>query len=161
MAIDSFLFKRIQRGGEYLLLSGLHVVFLISFGSYYVWWMALGIGLVTFGMNFQLTQLRERRRTMPMRDRYHLLADVVESILFLAFVLILSLGGLLGRWLSISYTEYLGYVAAALSGLFLAGLLGEIYWQIRHLPTLEDSERANYEANLHRTVILPYTRRRR
>ena len=152
--------KRAQRALEYALLAGMHVFFLIAFRAFYSWAMALVLGLASFGMNFQLTQLRERRRVEARMDPRRLLADTIESILFLLFVVALSLGGVLRSWMAIAYTEYLGYVAAILGGIFIAGLVGEIYWQLRHLRQLDADRMGNYVANLHRTIIFPYLRRR-
>jgi hypothetical protein len=153
--------KRLQRAAEYALLTMMHLFFLLAFRSFYQWWMAVLLAAVTFGMNFQLTQLRERRRTESRRSRQRILADTFESILFLVFIVIISAGGLLNRWLKLSDQEYLAYTAAILGGLFLAGLVGEMYWQRRNLHALDTDHRRNYIENLKRTIILPYTVSRR
>lgn len=151
-----FRLKRLQRGVEYALLIAMHLFFVISFHDYFEWWMAVGLGVTTFCMNFQLTQLRERRRTRDRRNRGRIVADTFESILLLLFIVLLSLGGLLRGWLAIPEQEFLGYVAAILAGMFLAGFLGEPYWQLRHFRTLDREGRQNYIRNLRRTIIFPY-----
>lgn len=153
--------KRLQRTVEYGLLTTMHLFFLLAFHDLYRWWMALILAAVTFGMNFQLTQLRERRRSASISSRQRVLADTFESILFLVFIVVISAGGLLNRWLALRDQEYLAYVAALLGGLFLAGLVGEMYWQRRNLHELDRDHLRNYIANLKRTIILPYTLPRR
>lgn len=154
--LDALTLKRLQRAAEYAMLAAMHVFFLLSFRAFFSWPMALGLGLATFVMNFQLTQLREQRRLYSRRNRRKLVADTVESILFLMLVVALSFGGLVRTWLDVPYTEYLGYVAAILGGLFLAGLTGEIYWQLRNLASLPEEQMRNYGENLQRTIIFPY-----
>jgi hypothetical protein len=159
--IQDLRLKRLQRAAEYALLAAIHLFFLLAFRSYYRWWMALLLGAITFGMNFQLTQIRERRRTAAARNRQRVLADAFESVLFLIFIAALSLGGLLQKYIDVGDQEYLAYVASLLMGLFLAGLVGELFWQAKYLGELPDTERRNYIANLKRTIILPYTITRR
>lgn len=156
-----FRLKRLQRAAEYALLATMHMFFLLAFRSYYRWWMALLLAAATFGMNFQLTQLREQRRMVGGNSRQRLMTDTFESILFLVFIVLLSSGGLLAQAMAVENEEYLGYVAAILGGLFLAGLCGEMYWQFRHFAGLEPEKRRNYILNLRRTIILPFTVQRR
>jgi hypothetical protein len=151
-----FRLKRLQRGVEYSLLSAVHLFFVLSFHDYLEWWMAAVLGLTMFCMNFQLTQHRERRRTRERRDRGRILADTFESILLLMFIVLISLGGMVKRWLAMQDQEFLGYVAATLAGMFLAGLLGEFYWQLRNFGALDRERRRNYIGNLRRTIIFPY-----
>lgn len=153
--------KRLQRAVEYALLAAFNFFFLLAFQEYYLWWMALLLGAITFGMNFQLTQLREKRRTADVASRPRIVADAFESILFLLFIVTLTLGGLLRNQLSMTDQEYQAYVSALLIGLFLAGLVGELYWQMRFFGELDQEKRRNYIANLKRTIILPYTVSRR
>ena len=152
----SYSLKRLQRAVEYALLIAFHLFFVLSFHEFIQWWMVLAFSVPMFCMNFQLTQLRERRRTRPASDRGRIVGDTVESILFLLFIVLLSIGGATKRWLAMQDQEFLGYVAAALAGLFLAGLLGELYWQSRHIGSLDPDDRANYIGNLRRTIIFPY-----
>jgi hypothetical protein len=154
--LSEYRLKRMQRGLEYTLLTSVHLFFVISFHHYFEWWMALGVGATMFCMNFQLTLLRERRRTRAPKNRARILADTFESILLLMFIVLLSLGGLLKRWMSMQDQEFLGYVAAVLAGMFLAGFAGELYWQLRHFRTLDPDGRVNYVRNLRRTIIFPY-----
>jgi fatty acid desaturase len=158
--MSRFRTKRIQRGVEYSLLIATHLFFLLAFRHFYTWWMAIGLGGATFFMNFRLTQLRERRRAAERRNRKRIIADTFESLLFLAFVILISTGGAFRSWLNVSDQEYLGYIAAILFGLFLAGFLGETYWQTRRLPELGTEEQEHYMANLHRSIIFPYIGRR-
>lgn len=147
-----------QRSLEYVLLSATHLFFVLSFHQYFEWRMAAGAGAAMFGMNYQLTLQRERRRTRPPSDRQRVLADMLESILLLLFVVLLSLGGTVKRWLAMQDQEFLGYVAAMLTGIFLAGLIGEHVWQHRHFATLDEERRLNYVCNLRRTIIFPYVK---
>lgn len=153
--------RRLQRAIEYSLLIALHLFFLLSFRAFYSWWMAAGLGLATFGMNFRLTQLRERRRAEGQRSRSRMIADTFESVLFVCFIVLLSTGGYVRDWLGVSDQEYLAYIAAILFSLFLSGFLGETWWQIRRLPFLEVDQQQNYISNLQRTIIFPYLARRR
>lgn len=153
--------KRLQRAAEYALLTSLHLFFLLAFREFYRWWMALLLALITFGANFQLTQQREQRRTGPVESRRRIMADAFESILFLVFIAALSAGGLLQHVIDMTEQEYLAYVAALLGGLFMAGLVGELYWQARHYSRLNRGRRHNYVENMKRTIILPYTAARR
>src|SRR5205085_7971705 len=127
------------------------------FGGYYQPWVAIGLGASTLWMNLQLTQIRERRRTSPPGDRRRILADTFETILFLVFSVALSIGKYVRDWLELSDPEHIAYVAATLAGLFLGGLVGEIYWQTRNFPRLDDEHRANYLANLRPSIVFPYT----
>ena len=158
--MSGFRTRRIQRSVEYSLLIATHLFFLLAFRHFYTWWMAMGLGGATFFMNFRLTRLRERRRASARRDRRRIMADTVESLLFLAFVILISTGGAFRSWLDVGDQEYLGYIAAILFGLFLAGFLGETFWQTRRLPELEPEEQENYRSNLPRSIIFPYFRRR-
>jgi hypothetical protein len=155
---EELTLKRVQRGVEYALLTVLHTFFVVSFHQFLLWWMAMALAATMFGLNFQLTMLRERRRTAAPRNRARLLGDTFESVLFLVFIVALTLAGALKGWAQMSDPEYLGYVAATLAGLFLAGLAGELYWQGRHLGHLDGEHRANYIRNLPRTIILPFIR---
>ena len=153
--------RRLQRAIEYSLLIAIHLFFLLSFRNFYSWWMAAGLGAATFGMNFRLTQLRERRRAEARRSRNRLIADTFESVLFVFFIVLLSTGGFVRDWLAVSDQEYLAYISAILFSLFLSGFIGETWWQIRRLPFLEIEEQQNYMANLQRTIIFPYLGRRK
>lgn len=155
--LRDFRLKRLQRAAEYALLATMHVFFLLAFHNYYRWWMALLLAAATFGMNFQLTQLREQRRIADGNSRQRVMSDTFESILFLVFIVLLSSGGLVAQAIDVENEEYLGYVAAILGGLFLAGLCGEMYWQFRNFALLEPEKRRNYIRNLRRTIILPFT----
>ena len=159
--LQEFRLKKLQRAAEYALLTAMHLFFLLAFRDYYTWWVALLLAGATFGMNFQLTQLREQRRVNAVHSRGRVVADTFESILFLIFIVIISSGGLLWRVVDITDQEYLAYVAALLGGLFLAGLYGEVYWQLKHFGSLDPDRQRNYVANLKRTVILPFTFSRR
>src|SRR4051812_26215617 len=159
--IQDLRLKRLQRSAEYALLAALHLFFLLAFRNFYRWWMAVLLPAIMFGMNFQLTQIRERRRTADAGDRQRILADAFESILFLLLIVALSLGGLLQKYVDVGDQEYLAYVASLLMGLFLAGLIGELYWQAKYLGGLSAEARRDYIRNLKRTIILPYTATRR
>jgi apolipoprotein N-acyltransferase len=148
--------KRLQRGSEYALLIAMHAFFLISFRQYYTWWMALVLFLIMFGLNFQLTQLREGRRAGNGSNRGRIVADIVESFLFILFIFLLYGGESAARKYGITDPEYLAYVAAILTGIFLAGFLGELYWQRKILRSLDEVGQHAYIANLKRTIILPY-----
>ncbi|HVZ39201.1 MAG TPA: hypothetical protein VHI13_08000 [Candidatus Kapabacteria bacterium] len=159
--LNELRLKRLQRTAEYALLISMHLFFLLAFHSFYRWWMALLLAAATFGMNFRLTQFREERRTSAPGNRKRIMADAFESILFLVFIAVLSAGGLLQHLLDVTDQEYLAYVSALLTGVFLAGLVGEIYWQAKHFSPLDRERRRNYIANLKRTIVLPYTISRR
>ncbi len=148
--------KRIQRSIEYTLLATIFFFFMLAFRGLYDVWIAICVGIIIFCMNFQLTQLRERRRLGNPRSRSRLLADTLESVLLLAFVV--GLFGLGGVWrlMQMQEQEYIAYIASILFSLFLAGLSGEVYWQIRNFRALSGEERRNYVKNLSRTIILPY-----
>jgi hypothetical protein len=154
--LKELLLKRLQRTAEYTLLIAMHAFFLISFRGFYAWWMAVALGVITFGLNFQLTMLRERRRLATGEQRPRILADTFESLLFLALIILISAGEPWALSHHLTEPEYLGYVAALLSGIFLAGLFGEFYWQRKYFQTLDDTTQRAYIANLKRTIIVPY-----
>lgn len=147
--------KRLQRAAEYSLLVALHAFFLVSFQDFYEWWMAVSLGVIMFGLNFQLTLLREQRRMTSGEERSRIMADTFESVLFLALIVVISLGQSFAGNYDIGTPEYLGYVAAILGGIFLAGILGEVYWQLNYFQKLSDSEQRAYIANLRRTILIP------
>lgn len=153
--------KRLQRGVEYALLVSIHFFFLLAFREYYDVTFASSIALVTFGMNYQLTELRERRRSLGSSSRKRLMADTFESILFLLFIILLSFGGFAEEILKLSTQQYYAYLAAVLGGIFLGALVGEVRFQLRRFPRLDEKRQRNYIANLRRTIILPYTVPRR
>ncbi|MBX7217514.1 MAG: hypothetical protein K1X90_11135 [Candidatus Kapabacteria bacterium] len=159
LAID-FRLKRFQRGTEYSLLVTIFAYYLMAFQGWYQLPLALFAGGLMFGMNFHLTQLRERRRTAAPENRARILADTLESVLFMVFV-----GGSLGFgfiWRSERFTEQemYAYMAAVLIGMFAAGMTGEIFWQHRNFRKLSVEQRVHYIINLRRTIILPYTNSR-
>lgn len=94
--------------------------------------------------------------TLAAGERKRIVAETFESILFLVFVVGLMATGALGRVLKMTEQEYVSYTTAVLTGLFLAGFAGELYWQIRNFALLEEEERSNYVINLKRSIILPY-----
>jgi hypothetical protein len=155
-SLKNLMVKRLQRAVEYSLLIALHAFFLVSFRTYYEWWMAVALGVIMFGLNFQLTLLRERRRLTTGEERTRIMADTFESVLFLALIVVISLGQTVASHYDLSAPEYLGYVAAILGGIFLAGISGEIFWQLKYFQALSDSEQRAYIANLRRTIIFPY-----
>ena len=147
--------KRLQRAVEYSLLIALHVFFLLSFRDFYEWWMAVALAIIMFGLNFQLTLLRERRRLVSSEQRTRIMADTFESVLFFALIVVISIGQSVAGNYDLSTPEYLGYVAAILGGIFLAGISGEVYWQLKYFQNLSDTEQRAYIANLRRTIIFP------
>jgi hypothetical protein len=155
-SLKNLMAKRLQRAVEYSLLIALHAFFLLSFRDYYEWWMAVALGVIMFGLNFQLTLLRERRRLASGEQRTRIIADTLESVLFLALIVVISLGQTVAGKYDVSTPEYLGYVAAILGGIFLAGITGEVYWQLKYFRALSDTDQHAYIANLRRTIIFPY-----
>jgi hypothetical protein len=154
-SLKNLMAKRLQRAVEYSLLVALHVFFLVSFRDFYEWWMAVALGVIMFGLNFQLTLLRERRRMVSREQRTRIMADTFESVLFLALIIVISIGQSVADNYDLSAQEYHGYVAAILGGIFLAGISGEVYWQLKYFQTLSDTEQRAYIANLRRTIIFP------
>ena len=154
----SFQWKRVQRGIEYALLISVHLFFLLSFRGYFSEWLALALGASAFGLNLQLTQLREWRRTRGAHDRTRLVGDAFESVLFLLFVLALTFGSGERDAFGISIQGYYAYVAALLAGLFAGGIAGECSWQARNLDGLGVARMRNYVTHYRRTILIPYKR---
>lgn len=159
LALD-FRLKRFQRGVEYSLLITIFFYYLLAFQGWYQLPIALFAGGIMFGMNFHLTQLRERRRTAAPENRSRILADTLESILFMVFVGVSLAVGFIWRSDRFTEQEMYAYMAAVLIGLFAAGMMGEIVWQRRNFRQLSVAQRVHYIVNLRRTIILPYTNSR-
>ena len=159
--LKEYRLKRLQRAAEYSLLATFHVFFILAFWGFYEFWIAGVVGIITFCMNLQLTRLREKRRSAPPSDRKRLMADTFESILFVFFIVLLSFAGGAVGWLGFTTQEYYAYLASILTGLFLGGLVGEVWYRLRTFNLLETGEQENYINNLQRSIIFPYFRRRR
>ncbi len=159
LALD-FRLKRFQRGAEYSLLITIFLYYLMAFRGWYQLPIALAAGGLMFGMNFHLTQLREHRRTAPPENRTRILADTLESILFMVFVGATLAVGFIWRATQFTEQEMYAYMAAVLIGVFAAGMTGEIFWQRRNFRRLSVAQRVHYIVNLRRTIILPYTNSR-
>ena len=146
---------RLQRAVEYTLLTTIFLFFLISFSDYYRLPVAIGLFLLFFGMNLQLTFLREKRRAV-LSTRKRLVADTVESILFLALVLAFSFPVVTNVLFGSSPQEHYALIAALLCGIFVGGLAGEVWFQTRRLSTFNGVDQVRYMEELRRTIVLPY-----
>lgn len=154
--IREYRIKRLQRVIEYSLLFAIFLFFLLAFREYYRLTIILSLSLLFFGMNLQLTQQRERRRLNPGRNRKQLLADMTESVLFLVLIVFLWMPGITRTLLGSSAQEHYSLIAAVLCGVFLGGLSGEVWFQLRRFPLQGEEQQRNYIYNLRRTIILPY-----
>ncbi len=146
---------RIQRALEYTLLTAIFLFFLISFSDYYRLAVALGLFFLFFGMNLQLTFLREKRRAIEL-PRKRLVADTTESILFLTVILLFSFPTVTRALFGASPEEHYALIAALLCGIFVGGLAGEVWFQTRRLGRFEGPVQVRYMDQLRRTIILPY-----
>ncbi|MCE2502617.1 MAG: hypothetical protein J4G05_00930 [Chlorobi bacterium] len=153
--------KRLQRAIEYVLLIGIFFFFLLAYIDYYRPYITSVLAFVFLGLNLQLTLQRERRKTQPATNRSRLLSDAIESILFLILILLMSIPSFSQALVGGTPQERYALVASVLCGIFLGGLFGEIFFQIRRLPTLPQEKQENYIKNLKRTIILPYFSNRR
>lgn len=148
--------KRLQRAVEYALLFGIFFFFLLAFRQYYRPLLVVSLSVLFCGMNFQLTQQRERRRLAPPRNRKRLLADMMESLLFLGLIILLGLPGVTAWAFGATDGEHYALIAGILCGIFASGMVGEAWFQLRRLPRYPEEEHRNYVENLKRTLILPY-----
>lgn len=146
---------RVQRALEYTLLTMIFLFFLISFSDYYRVPIALGLFFLFFGMNLQLTFLREKRRALQ-RPRERLVADTTESILFLMLILAFSFPAVTSVLFGATPEEHYALIAALLCGIFVGGLAGEVWFQTRRLGGLDGPAQVHYMNQLRRTIILPY-----
>ena len=159
--IREYRIKRLQRVIEYSLMFAIFLFFLLSFREYYRLPLVLALGILFFGMNFQLTQQRERRRMTPTRNRKRLMADMTESLLFLGLIVILWIPGATHLIFGAGPREHYSLIAAILCGIFLGGLSGEVWFQMRRFVMYNEDEQRNYIENLKRTIILPYSKSRK
>lgn len=159
--LREYRIKRLQRVIEYALVFALFFFFLLAFYSYYRLPIVIGLAILFGGMNFQLTQQRERRRLGSPRNRKLLFADMVESILFLGLIILLGLPGVTAWLFGATEREHYALIAGILCGIFAAGMAGEVWFQLRRLPRYDEEQQRNYVKNLKRTIILPYFRSRR
>lgn len=161
MAIDREMLRRyrlhrLQRAAEYTLLFAIHFFFMIAQRGHYRVSLIIAVALVFFGMNLQLTLQRERRRTRARNDRSRVITDMAESILFLLLLIVLSIPGVTSVLFEAGMREHYAIIAAMLCGVFLGALVGEVWFQLRRLPWMEEPAPSNYFANLKRTIILPF-----
>lgn len=159
--IREYRIKRLQRVIEYSLMFAIFLFFLLSFREYYRLPLVLALGVLFFGMNFQLTLQRERRRMTPTRNRKRLMADMTESLLFLGLIVILWIPGATHMIFGAGPREHYSLIAAILCGIFLGGLSGEVWFQMRRFVMYSEDEQRNYIENLKRTIILPYFKSRK
>lgn len=159
--LRQYRIKRLQRAVEYTLLNTIFLFFLLAFRDFYRTSLILVVAFLFFGMNFQLTQQREKRRTAAPDNRRRLLADMLESILFLGLIMLMGVPGVAETLLGAAERERYALVAAMLCGVFFSGMFGEAFFQLRRLPGRTTEEQENYIANLRRTIILPYINTRK
>lgn len=159
--LREYRIKRLQRAAEYTLLVAIFLFFLLAFRDYFRPTLVIVLAVLSFGMNVQLTLQRERRRMSPPRNRRRLLADMLESLFFLALILLLGLPGATEWFFGATEGEHYALIAAILCGIFASGMIGEVWFQLRRLPRYGEEEQRNYVENLKRTIILPYFASRR
>ncbi len=159
--LREYRIKRLQRAVEYSLLFAIFLFFLLAFYDYYRFTLVVSLAVLFGGMNFQLTLQRERRRLGPSRNRKRMFADMMESLLFLGLIILLGMPGVTAWAFGSNEREHFALIAGILCGIFVAGLFGEVWFQLRRLPGYEEEQQRNYIANLKRTIILPYFGSRR
>lgn len=151
--------RRMQRAVEYILLGSLFFFFLLAFFGNYRISIAIALFVMFFGMNFRLTTLRETRK-VGERNRQAIVADALESILFLLLLLLFSFPVLTDEILGIATEEHYALIASVLCGIFFGGLVGEIHFRLRRLQHFDPEDQVRYMQNLRRTIVLPYLNRR-
>lgn len=147
-----------QRSVEYVLLASIFFFFLLAFFGAYRLSIAIALFVLFFGMNLRLTGLREIRR-MHGGSRSSVTADAVESILFLLLLLVFSIPSITTGLLGLSNEEHYALIAAVLFGIFMGGLSGELWFQLRTLRELSAEDQVAYMRHLRRTIVLPYLRK--
>lgn len=159
--LREYRIKRLQRAVEYSLLFAIFLFFLLAFYDYYRFTPVISLAVLFGGMNFQLTLQRERRRLGSPRNRKRMLADMMESLLFLGLIILLGLPGVTEWAFGSNEREHFALIAGILCGIFATGLFGEVWFQLHRLPRYEEEQQRNYIENLKRTIILPYFGSRR
>lgn len=157
--LKEYRLKRMQRAVEYTLMTAIFLFFLISFFNLYRLLFAIVLFLLFFGMNLQLTMLREKRRA-TLAQRKRLVADTSESLLFLGLILLFSFPSITASTLGSTPEEHYALIASLLCGIFVGGLAGEVRFQTRRLSRYDGIEQVRYMEELRRSIILPYMKRR-
>lgn len=145
--------KRRQRFIEYIVLIGFQGFFVTAFLRLFHPVLALSFAAVSFGLSWNLAQLREQRRTLDLRDSRRLVGDALESMILMLFLVIVGIGA---RFIGIPFTTVMAYLSASLMAYFIGAFLGESVWIKRSLADLPETGLHNYIANLNRSLFFPY-----
>src|SRR5690606_27129403 len=135
----------------YILLSTIFIFFLISFREYYRLLFVASLFVLFLLLNYRLTMIREARRATAER-RVRLMAEVIESILFLLLILTFSFPVFSQVLFDSTPQEHYSLVASILLGIFLGGLAGEVRFQTARLRGFDGEDQVAYMKNLKRTI---------
>ena len=155
--LNRYRLCRIQRAIEYVLLSSIFLFFLLAFAGNYRLPVILVAGLLFFGMNLQLTLLREGRKVSG-RTKAAVVADAIESILFVCLLLLFSVPSLTESILGITVREHYALIASMLLGIFLGGLVGEVRFRLVNIFRYSPQGQVEYMKTVRRTILLPFAR---
>lgn len=145
--------KRKQRFIEYVVLIGFQGFFVTAFLHLFHPLLALAFAAVSFGLSWNLAQLREQRRTLELNDGRRLVGDALESMILMLFLVLIGIGA---RFIDIPFTTVMAYLSVSLMAYFAGSFIGESVWIKRNLNELPEPLVHNYIANLNRSLFFPY-----
>lgn len=145
--------KKKQRFIEYVALIGFQGFFVTAFLVLLHPLLALALTAASFGLSWNLAQLREQRRTLNLNDGRRLMGDALESMILLLFLVLVGIGS---QFIGIPFITVMAYLSISLMAYFMGSFLGESVWMKRYVDALPEAQLHNYVANLNRSLFFPY-----
>lgn len=146
--------RRRRRNIEYIALISIHGFFTGAFLDSLLPIPTLGAMLSAGGLAWTLSQLREKRRTLPSGSSYRVIADVIEMLLLLLFVMIAYIVAL--KQGDESLFVYQAHFSLVMMSYFTFTCFGETAWVRKVFSMLDSAEQLNYLTNLNPSLIFPY-----
>jgi membrane associated rhomboid family serine protease len=145
--------KRRQRFIEYAVLTSIQGFFATALLHETLPIVVVGLGVVAFGLAWNLAFAREHRRTLDIHSAQRLLGDAIESVILMVCI---AGGIIIARFWGVPIFQIMAHIAPTIMLYFLGSFIGETIWARQFLATLSLSQQTNYIANLNRSLIFPY-----
>jgi hypothetical protein len=149
----AFMRKRRQRMIEYVVLIGLQTALALMLLREVQFVFLLVFTVSAFGVAFNVTKLREQRRTLGLHSTKRLLGDTIESF---AAMLIILVAGITARLLSVPMVSFFAHLAVIVWAYFCGSFTSETLWTRHIMPSLTAEQQTQYVHNLNRSIIFPY-----
>lgn len=145
--------KRRQRMVEYVALIGLQTVLVLLLLREVQPIFLLVFAVSVFGVAFNVTKLREQRRTLGVHSTTRLLGDTIESFSVMVIILVAGIGA---RLLDVPMVSFFAHLAVIVWAYFCGSFTSETLWTRRVMPVLSSEQQLHYVSNLNRSIIFPY-----